>query len=241
MDYKKIITNKTYKDFAFTNEDLLSSSPKGIVLIIRACNDLTLYTSHFQFEYRYAKEGIISIIPNTNPWCFLNDIAVNTIDAILDVLEEKYGRLPIALTGTSMGGYGCLMFSFLSRHKNSFCCVSIDSPCCDLVKIKDLHSDFNRIFLSAYGNENIDYIKSLELHSPNYNVEKLPNIPYYICSGDRDMCIVKSDNSDVLVKKMRERNLNVIYREVFGMAHSEIPPENLVEHYNFVINNIFRK
>jgi len=57
----------------------------------------------------------------------------------------------------------------------------------------------------------------------------MPDIPYRIIHGDKDMAVSKRHHSDKMVVAMRKHRLSVEYIEVAGMGHCGPLPLRVLE------------
>jgi len=146
---------------------------------------------------------------------------------------EVPDRMPLISTGGSMGGQGSLLYTRYAR-KQPAACLAV-CPVCDVKYHFTERPDLPRTFHAAFRG----YPESLEAlfaeHSPVDQVEHMPDIPYMIVSGDKDVSVSKTQHSDRLVAAMRKRGLKVEYVEVPGMGHGgPTPIQVLVKRIQFV-------
>ena len=141
------------------------------------------------------------------------------IDELIAGLFARYGLapdVPVIATGGSMGGFSALLYSALGGHPIAACAANC--PATDLVYHYGERPDLPRTLHCAFGSYG-DIQEALIAHSPNHQVEKLPDIPYLIIQGDQDTAVSKAAHSDKLVPAMRARGLTVDYREQPDMGH----------------------
>jgi dipeptidyl aminopeptidase/acylaminoacyl peptidase len=83
--------------------------------------------------------------------------------------------------------------------------------------------DVPRTMYHASGHYRGDWDSILREHSPLHQIEHMPNVPYVFTHGDADRSVNKVRHSDEMVKALRQRGFDVIYHELPGMDHGQIP------------------
>ncbi len=62
-------------------------------------------------------------------------------------------------------------------------------------------------------------------HSPLAQVGRMPDVPYLVIHGDRDLSVNKEAHSDRFVAAMRAAGRQIEYLEIPGMGHgTNVPP-----------------
>lgn len=241
---KDIIRAENVGLFATTNESLLADPSKasGLVLYFHGLNNTKMPDASEEPAAYFAKRNILYAFPYYDPWGWMNAECVAYCDAVADALIEKYGLpadLPVASVGNSMGGMSALVFPMHTRHR--VVCVAANSPVCDFVFHATERPDLPRTVLHAVWNAEGTYEEAVRALSPLHNVEKMPDVPYYIIHGDADASVNKAAHPDKLVEIMRERGMDVTYVEVPGMTHCKMDYEQTDRFYAFVADKLGRK
>ncbi|MBE7023183.1 MAG: hypothetical protein E7412_01820 [Ruminococcaceae bacterium] len=235
----KIISYENLKRFAYTNEKICKKPIKGVVISFFGCGaTFASVNDESSMGKRLAEMGILYITPHNNPWSFMNKQAFNCTEEIMDVLFEHYNLgddIPIVYSGGSMGGQSALMYSVLSKRKPVACVVNC--PACDVVDKYKNDENFSRILYSAVYHEDGPIEEALEKISPNYNVDKLPKIKYYVFHCDKDDLLDIKTNSDVLVAKMKD-DFDITYHIVHGTGHAVLTPEMQELYDKYIIDSI---
>src|ERR1035437_9467342 len=93
-------TNIPY--YAYMNEDILEKPIRGIVLDFHGLNGgLEMVADNSGFAVRCAQNGALYVFPYYGPWSWMNEIAVKTVNEIIDAIFDKYSlddNLPIIST-----------------------------------------------------------------------------------------------------------------------------------------------
>nr|MDD6335427.1 hypothetical protein [bacterium] len=224
--------------FAYTNIALCEGPIRGIALDFHGLGRGGMLDTPPYEARLYGKKGVLYISPYDNPWSWMNDVAVRTVDAILDAAHAAYSlaqNLPIVSTGDSMGGLGALIFTRYSRHPIAACAA--DCPVCDLPLHWGERPDLPRTLYSAFGHYPMPLERALETASPLHQAAALPRIPYHIVHGTADQSVSKAAHSDKLVARMRQMGFDLVYDEVAGMQHCDLTGEPQQRYHAFVIRH----
>ena len=109
---EKIITKENLRSFAYCNDQICRKPIKGIVVYFYGLGGQFLFDEDTEEGIRFAKEGILYLIPYQNPWAWMNRQTVELTDELLDVLFDAYDlpeQTPVVSTGKSMGGLSALV------------------------------------------------------------------------------------------------------------------------------------
>lgn len=234
MELREFINKDTVYYYARTNETLLETSPKGILLEFpglggNSClggeDNVGVYNT--EFSRKCAGLGIILAYVFTGPWSWMNKGAVRIADAVVDALQEKYGleNVPVVASGGSMGGLGAMIYSIESRHKITACVAAC--PCCDIVDRFDVIPDFPRTVISAVaGYEEDTLLDAMKTISPMHRIDDMPYIPYFISNCCEDE-LFPADLMDKFVEKLLQKGHNVEYVRMPGQKHGDFTPEGI--------------
>lgn len=229
------INKETVGLFAFSNDGLIQGKIKAIVLEFHGLGNMT--TSD-EIAKMFADKGILYIMPYDNPWSWMNDVAVKTVDQILDVYFEKYhldSSIKIVSTGGSMGGLSAFMFTKNSKHRVTACAVFC--PVCDLYYHYTERLDLPKTIYSAFAHYDCDIETAIKSNSSVHQVANLPNIDYYILHGDSDRSVALEKHSAPLVEKLRANGYSVIFDIIPGMDHGCPKGEARERYYNFIFDH----
>ena len=234
---QQIINYNNLKDFAFTNAEIVTKPVKGIVITFHGLG----YTGQIDEPTEYSKDlaskGIIEIFPYYGPWAWMNEGAVKTVDAIVDVIFNHFNlpqNTPIISTGGSMGGLSAIVYTRYAKRTPVACAA--DSPVCDLEYHYSERPDLPKTILSSFANYNDSFEHAVGSSSPVMLANNMPKIPYYIVHGNLDKAVGKKDHSDPFVSEMKRYGHNITYIEVDGMDHCAMP-ENIASGYNAFIQS----
>lgn len=220
--------------FAYTNQELLKDSPKGIALSFHGLNGSAMIQEHTSFAYACAEKDVLLVMPYDNPWSWMNDQAVKMVDALITAIQEKYGKdLPVVSTGGSMGGLSALIYSRYSSHRIVACAANC--PVCDLPFHFTERPDLPRTITSAVSHYEGTMEAAIEGLSPLHQVEKLPRIPYIVFHCEKDQAVNKEKHSDRLVHAMRQAQHCITYVPVPDKGHCDLSPEAKAQYEAFIL------
>ena len=208
------------KDVAWTGEDYLGSPIKAIILRFSGLGGTEgMKTSADPQELEWANAGGLVVLPYHNPWAWMNRAAIDFVDELIDAILAKSGlpaTLPIIATGGSMGGHGALTYSLKSRHPVARCLAVC--PVTDLVYHYGERRDLPRTLHSAFGSYgNIE--AALREYSPLHQAEKMPDIPYMLVHGEKDVAVSKAHHGDPFCRTLKQAGRNLTYLELANMEH----------------------
>ena len=208
---EKLITYENLRNFAYSNDHLIKGEIKGIVLYFMGLGNAGMRDADFGDAKDYAEEGVIYVIPYTNPWCWMNRAAVSLVDEIVEVLCEKYALgkdVRIVSTGLSMGGLCALTYCAYARITPVASVTNC--PVCDLPYHFTERPDLPRTLYSAFFEYDGTMEEALRSASPVHLAAagKMPKIPYTILYCEEDTAVDLAKHSEAFVEAMRP------YREV---------------------------
>ena len=206
---------------SFHNADFLSGKIKAVVVNFHGLNS-TYRNFASDLEVTLAESNVLVISPYYGPWGWMNRLSRQLVDELIEKVYTYYqlsNDVPLIANGASMGGLASLLYTRYGKKTPIGCCALF--PVCDLhyhyKERPDVPISINYAF---YGyNNSLDEI--LTEHSPIAQVDKLPDIPYFVIHGDFDKQVDKS-HSDRMVEKMRQHGKIVEYLEVPKMGHAGI-------------------
>lgn len=213
-------------DFAYTNEELLAGNkPIGIALSFHGLNGVAMFKEHPALAMKCAQRRILFVAPYDNPWSWMNDVAVRTVDAIVTALQKRLGikDVPVVSTGGSMGGLSALIYSRYSTHRIAACAANC--PVCDLPYHFTERPDLPRTIVSALAHYDMPLPAAMESISPLHQVKALPDIPYLILHCEKDEAVNQARHSERLVAAMRAEHKRIRYVSVPDRGHGDLSPQ----------------
>jgi dipeptidyl aminopeptidase/acylaminoacyl peptidase len=183
------------------------------------------------------------VFPYYGPWSWMNRRSRGFVDQLI---LSVYGNfklacdIPLIIIGASMGGQGALIYTRYSAHRIAACFANY--PVCDLEYHFTERPDLPPTLRYAYREQEIDFRGALIEHSPLRQVASMPDVPYLIIHGDKDLAVNKQKHSDRFVEEMRRLGRNVEYLEVAGMGHgTDVPYHASRKQIDFVKSFLARR
>ncbi|MBQ7922948.1 MAG: prolyl oligopeptidase family serine peptidase [Clostridia bacterium] len=236
---EKIITMQNLYNFAYCNHNICTKPIKGIVVSFFGLYCCDMYDDSNADGKRYAKEGILYLVPYQNPWAWMNRQNVDYTDELLDVLFKEYDLpedLPVISTGGSMGGLSALVYMAYAK-RTPVACVA-NCPVCDMPFHFTERPDLPRTIYSAIYTYDCTLDEALRSLSPLHLADKLPKeSKYYIFHCDKDGAVNKEKHSDRLVEKMKGSH-TVEYFAVPGRGHCDLTPEMWEKYHECAIKSV---
>lgn len=232
------VTKNNISKFAYTNEELLTKSPRAIIFEFHGLNDgISMNIPHSSFSHLAAENDVLYLRPFYGPWNWMNRASVRLIDEIADALFEKHGKvMPIASSGLSMGGLSALIYTRYAKYTPSLCAAIC--PVCDLLYHYDEREDTARTIYSALGGYEISLKEAIINNSPMHQIEKLPDIKYLIASTLCDDEVDITKHSDPFVEKMKTLGRYIEYLKIPDQGHCSLTKEAAGYYKKFIIENI---
>ena len=229
---------KMIKQVAWVGENLVSGKIKGIVLSFHGLGRTGLKSDNDKSleDLEWSREGALMVFPYYGPWSWMNRQAREFVDELVSSIIREYKlpkNIPIISTGGSMGGMSALLYTRYSRHKITACYANC--PVCDFRFHFTERPDLPPTIYNAFRGYPEDIDTLFREHSPLEQVDGMPDIPYLIIHGGKDLSVNKKAHSDKMAAKMKKRGLNVQYIEVPYMTHcGPVYKEELVKILSFV-------
>lgn len=244
-DDSRFINPETLHLYANTNEAFLQGRVRGILLEYPGLGGdscLGGLMAFGDYEYDHAKKlaakGIVQAYLFPGPWSWGNKAAVRYGDAVARAIAKKYDLgedFPLAVCGGSMGGLAALMYAATSTLKLSACAAHC--PCIDVADRLDVLPEFPRTYISAAFAYDLPVEEALQAFSPAANIERLPDIPYFIANDGADE-LFPEEQCDAYVEALRSRGLSVEYAPQPGLTHGQYLPEVFQRLYAFLEENL---
>lgn len=219
--------------FVNTNERLLNGgSVRGVVLEFPGLGGGSCLGGHMDNEVYetdctavLAEHGILAVYCCLGPWSWMNRGAVRTTEAICAALTDRFGLgsgIPFVASGGSMGGTAALMWPLASGYRVTGCAAAC--PGIDLLNHYFSDQPHQRTLFSAVASYDCPIEEGLKSLSPQYRLDELADIPYYIVGDAEDECF-PIGTTDAFVARMRGRGLSVDYRRLEGARHGAFTAE----------------
>ena len=238
---EKIINSGNLRNFAYVNDGVCKKPVKGILINFFGLGHAPMYDWDILEGEFYGSQGILYVVPYTNPWAWCNRQTVEYVDEIIDVVIKKFGleNAPIVSSGESMGGLSAIVYCAYAK-RTPVACVA-NCPVCDAAYHFTERNDLPRTMYSAIGNYEGTLEDALKSISPVHIIEKLPDIPYHIfhCGGDNAVKIAY--HSDIFVEKMRKLGRTVTYDTIPERGHCDIGYELKKLYAKYVADEINKK
>lgn len=235
---RTIINENNIEQFAFTNISKIKGKPNRILLEFHGLNIGTLIKDVTKFFNICTQMNIVYLYPYDNPWSWMNDEARRFIDELLDAVYQKFDLVreetPIVACGGSMGGLSSLVYTCYSKYNIIKCAANC--PICDLVAHSSEEASLLRTMYSSFLHYEEEFEDALRTSSPIHLVEKMPDIPYFIVHCGKDERVDIKRHSDLLVKKMKSRNLDVQYYIIPDYDHCHLTDEIFEKYKSFVLD-----
>ena len=235
-----IVNSENLSNFAYSNDHLISGSPRGIVLAFSGLGDQSRYDSDPEQGRFYASRGLLFVIPYANPWAWMNRQTLRFTDEIVSVLNARYGRdLPVASTGGSMGGLSAIVYTAYSEHSPIVCVANC--PVCDLPYHYSERPDLPRTLYSAFGTEEGAMSEVLARFSPLHLVDKLPRIPYHLFHCAEDRAVLLSAHSAPFTKAMQQAGHEITLEIVPDRGHCDLTPDAWARCNQYILDSFAEK
>jgi dipeptidyl aminopeptidase/acylaminoacyl peptidase len=175
-------------------------------------------------EQEWSASGGLVVFPYYGPWSWMNPRARKFIDQLIPSIYETFKidwEIPLIIAGGSMGGQGALIYTRYSPHRIAACFANF--PVTDMQYHFTERPDLPATMRYAFREEpNIE--TALIEHSPIKQAAFMPDIPYLVIHGDRDLAVNKEKHSDRFCAEMRRLGRKIEYLEVQGMGHGADTP-----------------
>lgn len=232
MVNEKLFQEEDLDKYCHWNKEKVKGQIKSIVLEFQGLNRYLMLDQPSPLELELGERQVLYVIPYTAPWSWMNQSAVLYTNLLLEsIFEALYLPVstPIVSTGYSMGGQAALMYTIFSRRKISACYAN--SPVCDLVSHWGEREDLPRTLANAFINSPVGIENELKAHSPLFQVERFPDIPYMIVAGEADEQVDKKAHSDRFVEQMQAAGRDIRYCQLKDMKHWQISDYGIYRDY----------
>lgn len=234
-----LITFENFRSFAYCNDRICQKPIRGIAISFFGLGGSDMYADEIEPGKRFAKEGILYLVPYTNPWAWMNRQTVDYTDELVDVLMDAYRlpqNIPIVSTGGSMGGLSALVYTAYAK-RTPVACVA-NCPVCDLPFHYTEREDLPRTLYSAFGQYPGRLDEALRSASPLHLIDRLPtSADYFIFHCEEDQAVNKQMHSDRLVEAMRNTH-HVKYYTVPERGHCDLTEEMWTVYNGHIMDSI---
>ena len=236
---EKIITHENLRSFAYVNEKICARPIRGICLEFFGLGGSSMYDEETERGRLLAAEGILLVVPYTNPWAWMNRQTVDLADEIVEVLMNHYDlpeTLPVISTGGSMGGLSALVYTRYARHTPAACVANC--PVCDLPYHFTERPDLPRTLYSAFGGYEGTMTEALQSASPLHLAETMPRqTKYTLFHCTADQAVNKEMHSDRFVAAMGDV-CPVEYLAVPDRGHCQLTEEMWALYHRRIIDAV---
>jgi dipeptidyl aminopeptidase/acylaminoacyl peptidase len=204
---------------AWIGDAFCNGRPRSIIVNFHGLGFNGLKQGPAYDEAEWGAAGALIVYPYYGPWSWMNRAARTFVDRLIDSVKKHFElneSAPLIIAGGSMGGQGALIYTRYSPHRITACFANF--PVCDLAYHFTERPDLPATMRQAF-REQPNFDAAIEECSPLKQVSGMPNIPYLITHGDKDLAVNKEKHSDRLVAEMRKLGKNIEYLEVPGMGH----------------------
>jgi len=237
---KPVINSDNLTYFAYTNGHLCRKIREIVLDFHGLGGGNVMISDDPESAVFFAQNDALYVLPYYGPWSWMNAHAVRTVDMIVEVCIDKYGLpadIPVISTGGSMGGLSALAYAHNASRTPTACAANC--PVCDLLFHYTERPDLPRTIWSAFGWYEGGFEDAMRTASPLHLAATMPDIPYYITHCDADLAVNKGSHSDKMVAAMRAAGRSIVYDEIPGMGHCQLPPDNLTAYRAWILG--FRK
>lgn len=217
----KLQNKEELKKYCRSNMDYICKPIRQIIIEFQGLNRYEYYLQPSRpQELVWAHDGILFLIPYTQPWAWMNESCVQFVNWLIDEiyrLFELEDSVPIVSTGFSMGGLEALIYPIYATRK--IAAVFANSPVCDLVSHFNERDDLPRTLMNAFIAAPGGMEEGIRSRSPIHQLDRMKDIPYLIVSGGSDDQVNEEIHSKRLVAKMKEKGLNIQHFSSPTMQH----------------------
>jgi dipeptidyl aminopeptidase/acylaminoacyl peptidase len=214
------VDKDTIKQVCWVGDEYVQGPICGVILAFHGLGFTGRKTEPTSIELAWAQAGGLIVFPYYGPWSWMNRLARGFVYDLVESVYAAYGldaATPLISTGGSMGGMSSLIYTRYARRPVAACVAAC--PVCDFKyhfsERPDLPATIHHAFLGYEG----DLESFFAENSPICQVEHMPDIPYLLIHGDKDLAVNKGVHSDLFVAAMRKCGRSVEYIQVPGMGH----------------------
>lgn len=238
---EKVINYENLRYYAYSNDKAIKGDIKGIVIDFFGLGGQAMFREDTKTGTFFAENGVIFIVPYTNPWGWMNRDEVRLADEIIDVIKEKYGltdKTPLVATGGSMGGLACIVYTKYAKHTPVGCVASC--PVCDLPYHYTERIDLPRTLYSAFYSYDCSLDEALKSCSPLHLASTLPEkTEYTIFHCEKDSAVNIEMHSDRFVNELSKYR-RVDYFKVPNKDHCDLGEENDLKFKQIALSYILK-
>ena len=223
---EKIITYENLRNFAYSNDKICRRPIRGIVIEHCWLGQLAMHRDDPADGKMYAENGILFLIPYSNPWGWMNRQNLAFVDEIVDLVMKEFAlpeTTPIVSTGISMGGLSAIVYTRYAK-RTPVACVA-NCPVCDLVYHFTERPDLPRTLYSAFYNYEGTMEDALRHNSPLHLAEEMPKVEYTLFHGDADTAVNLRKHSERFAEAMKDAGHNITLYVDPGREHNDLTAE----------------
>lgn len=236
----KFINKDNISNYAFINTDALIYPIKAVCVDFHGYTDGTMMSKSEGKAKLFGENGIAWVFPYYSVWAWMSKSSQEFNEQVLDAVYEKLqlpDTVPLIITGGSMGGLTALCYQVYGKRKAVACAANC--PVTDMgVFFRDF-PDVRRAILSAHILDERPLEDVCDAYSPVKLVDRMPDIPYLLIFGEKDMKITERFMPE-FVEKMKKTGHDVTCILQKDMSHCDINShkEALYTWCNFIIDQI---
>lgn len=172
-----------------------------------------------------AERGYWLVVPDLGPSHFMNEKAVNQLDAVIAGMKaaETIDPARVHIIGTSMGGVSGLVYVSLRPGAiRSICAIF---PVTDFTVWLKESPGYEASVAQAYGLDSKALLPFLEERSPLRHADAFVHVPVFLLHGAADNLVYPHHSRD-FAAALSAKGYSVTYREVSGLGHEDAVAED---------------
>jgi pimeloyl-ACP methyl ester carboxylesterase len=225
------IDKNTVQNYSYNNKNLISGAVKAVAVDFQGLSYQDLKVEANPMDTELARRGVLVIQPWLGPWNWSNFETIHTTDKIIAATLDKYNissSIPLVIYGRSMGGVSAYNYIIYGKYRASG--VAGNCPVTDLRYHSTERPDTARGIYRAFAHYPSGVSLAVEIHSPIHQINRMPNIPYFVVSSEADVQVNKGAHADKFVAALKSKNYTVTYVIVPGMTHCQFDGGKMDSH-----------
>ncbi len=231
------------RQVAYIGDDYVRGPIRAVVLRLHALGYCEYRQALEVEEYVWAMNGGLIVLPYYGPWSWMNRQARQMVDQVVEAVYREFklsSSVPLIPVGNSMGGCTVQLYCRYGKHPAAACSASA-APC-DLFHSFNERPEVPRTLKMAFWGYPEPWDQILREHSPLYQADAMPDIPYFFMHGNDDAIVHKEPHADKMVAALRRRGFKVEYHQVPGYGHGGVLPAAVLQRkIDFVLENFQKR
>jgi len=206
-------------DRCWSNYELIKGDIRAVELIFNGLGG-GVCSKWSPQELALAEQNILSITPYYGPWCWMNRLARQMVDELIEHIYQLLAlpeNTPLISSGGSMGGCAALLYCRYGQKVPIGCDVLY--PVCDLIRHFRERKDVAPTMYHAFYGYPEPWDEVLKEHSPLHQADFMPCIPYLIIHGEDDAAVAIG-HSEKMAAALKQQNHQVEFIRVPRMGHA---------------------